>query len=70
MDKNWNMVAGLDYNFNLTDEYYEHNPLNAKIGINYNIDATKYVGIYATRDLKADSTNDLYGMGVKFGIDF
>lgn len=70
MDKNWNMVAGLDYNFNLTDEYYEHNPLVAKVGINYNMDATKYVGIYATRDLKADSTNDLYGMGVKFGIDF
>ncbi|HOY47172.1 MAG TPA: hypothetical protein PLZ05_01030 [Alphaproteobacteria bacterium] len=71
MDKNWNMVAGLDYDFNLTNDiYYIDNPLVAKVGINYNMDSTKYVGIYATRDLKADSTNDLYGMGVKFGIDF
>lgn len=70
MDSNWNMVAGLDYTANMDDTYVIGNPLIAKLGVNYNMDATKYVGIYATRDLKADSSDDTYGMGVKFGIDF
>lgn len=47
-------------------------------GINYNIDATKYVGLYVNGALnhhegdKADEWgwNDGFGYGIKFGIDF
>lgn len=73
MDSNWNMIAGLDYNFSLTSDVYPYvfdNPLNAKLGVNYNMDATKYVGVYATKGLKEDSDVDPFAMGVKFGIDF
>ena len=43
-------------------------------GVNYNIDATKYVGLYVT-DAMAHATGDWeladgVGYGVKFGIDF
>ena len=73
MDSNWNMIAGLDYDFSLTDDVYPDyvgNPLTAKLGVNYNMDASKYIGVYATKDLKSDFSDDPYGWGVKFGIDF
>lgn len=42
---------------------------SAKIGANYNLDETKFVGGYLTKVFKPD-TDDSYGIGVLFGIDF
>ena len=78
----WNLVAGVNYTGRLDDE--DHGVPGATIknagawegmfGANFNIDATKFVGMYvkgtmhhATGDWKTD---DGFGFGAKFGIDF
>ncbi len=86
IDNNWNLVAGAEYTGRLDDE--DHGVPGAKIknagtwhgefGVNYNIDASKFVGVYVSGDMnhhggtKGDEweTEDGFGFGAKFGIDF
>ena len=91
IDRNWNLVAGVEYT-GVTDDYvYVDNVKVGKVknagtwtgmlGVNYNIDATKYVGAYVNAAMdhwKGDVTEgekgwgfkDGFGFGAKFGIQF
>ncbi len=78
LNNRWNLVSGAEY-LKLLDHYSETTGTwELTFGANYNIDATKYVGAYLTKDVvhtKATSDGDWefvdgFGMGVKFGIDF
>ncbi len=78
----WNLVAGADYFGYMGRGAWEQNKghWELKAGVNYNIDATKYVGVYINKTIAhADDTpehsgnwkgTDGIGMGIKFGIDF
>ena len=79
-----NLVAGVEYRGVLDDVYVgpvkvkNNGTWNGMFGVNYNIDATKFVGAYVKGSLNhhegnaADEWgwNDGFGYGVKFGIDF
>ena len=86
LNNSWNLVAGAEYS-KLMDHYSEfRGGWELTFGANYNIDATKYIGAYITKDVvhnpsvvdpvtgeKIDGEwhfEDGFGMGVKFGIDF
>ncbi|MBR4475552.1 MAG: hypothetical protein IKP05_02635 [Alphaproteobacteria bacterium] len=92
IDPQWNLVAGVEYTGILDKELY--GTPGAKIenagivegyfGVNYNIDATKYVGAYINGTMnhwsgddpvtpaseKGWGFEDGFGFGMKFGIDF
>jgi hypothetical protein len=68
LDSNWNVTAGLRYYW--YENYNDDDPITGIFGLNYNFDSTKYIGIYTERQLNANSGNDTYEWGVKFGIDF
>lgn len=78
MSSNWNITAGLLYTFveadrviePVADAAYGDGDLTGKLGINYNIDSQKYVGVYTAHVLNADTNKDMYKVGVKFGMDF
>ena len=89
IDSNWNLVAGAEYT-GITNDHMAYADLespakveNAGIwtgyfGVNYNIDATKYVGAYINGSMNHHGGDDAdewigdrgYGFGVQFGIDF
>ncbi|MBQ0013580.1 MAG: hypothetical protein KBS86_03365 [Proteobacteria bacterium] len=80
-----NLVAGVDYVGILDDkiggeEIKNEGSWTGKIGANFNIDETKFIGVYATTGLhhgykdgdyeSSYKLNKSMGLGVKFGIDF
>lgn len=74
IDPSWNLVAGAEYTGYMDDEADDSGVWTGYFGVNYNIDATKFVGAYvngrmahATGDWEMD---DGFGFGMKFGIDF
>ena len=89
IDRNWNLVAGVEYT-GITDDIEvagvkvkNMGTVDTYLGVNYNIDATKYVGAFITHELdhwkgefgepgaeKGWGFKDGFGFGVKFGIDF
>lgn len=73
----WNLVAGAEYMAWVDEEFWEADMGLWKLtfGANYNIDETKFVGAYITKDVQHVNdgeweVQDGFGMGVKFGIDF
>lgn len=68
MNENWNITAGLRYY--VIEDYPIDDPINGILGVNYNFDSTKFIGLYAERQLNAESDDDRYKWGMKFGIDF
>ena len=92
IDSNWNLVGGVEYTGVSNDKvasYDKHKGLTdtenegvwtGYLGLNYNIDATKYVGAYVRGsmdhwkdDVRVEKGWDVekgFGYGVKFGIDF
>jgi hypothetical protein len=80
IDSNWNLVGGLNYSLPQDRKITQGgatvlypalaDSLHARLGANYNIDATKYVGLYASKQLTNTAGYDEFGLGVKFGIDF
>jgi hypothetical protein len=79
IDSNWSLVAGLEYTAITDDGMGEDlGRWTGEFGVNYNIDATKYVGAYinaAMNHHEGDAHDswgfeDGFGFGVKFGIDF
>ena len=79
MSDTWSAVASADY-FKIMDHYNEVETKGSwelSLGLNMNIDDTKYVGAYLTKEIarepngvmNVDDANG-YGFGLKFGIDF
>jgi hypothetical protein len=66
----WNWVGELMFDFDLYDKYYDGEQLRLKIGANYNIDVTKYVGFYVAKDVLHGFEHVPATIGVQFGIDF
>ncbi len=78
-----NLVAGVEYRGVMDDDVEGLKVKNAgtwngMFGVNYNIDATKFVGAYVKGSLNHHDGNaadewgwdDGFGFGAKFGIDF
>ena len=80
LNKYWNLVAGAEYTTILDDKIggvkVEHpGSWAAKFGANLNIDETKFVGAYITKEMEHTEAGkwevvDGFGFGVKVGIDF
>ena len=66
----WNWVGELMFDFDLFDKYYNGERLRLKLGANYNLDATKYIGFYVQKDLVHSFEHSPAEMGINFGIDF
>ena len=79
MSDTWSAIAALDY-YKVMDHYNDvenKGHLELTLGLNMNIDTTKYVGAYLTKTMVRDVDGEVdvddvdgYGFGVKFGIDF
>ena len=88
IDNSWNLVASALYT-GVTNDKYAYDDIeggdvknagtwHGEFGVNYNIDATKFVGVYVSGDMNhhggtnADEwdSEDGFGFGAKFGIDF
>ena len=79
MSDTWSAYASADY-YKIMDHY--NDPDNKgfwdlTLGLNMNIDTTKYVGAYLTKKVTREEDGKMnvddangYGFGVKFGIDF
>ncbi|MBO4480148.1 MAG: hypothetical protein J5742_00800 [Alphaproteobacteria bacterium] len=78
IDRNWNLVAGAEYTGYTDDGLKNAGEWEVELGVNYNIDATKYVGAYVSGGMHHHGGDnfdewewaDGFGYGVKFGIDF
>lgn len=70
LDDNWNVVADLMFDFDLHNDYYDGERLRLKLGVNYNLDSTKYIGMYVSKDLVHSFDSAPMAFGVQFGIDF
>ena len=88
-DSHWSVLAGVEYT-GVTNDHMAYDDLedpmktkragtwDAGFGVNYNIDSTKYVGLFVNGSLNhhegdhADEWgwDDGFGFGAKFGIDF
>jgi len=74
IDNNWNLVAGANYQ-GQTDSWAKNAGVwTGEFGVNYNIDTTKFVGAYVNGTMRHATgdweTDDGFGFGAKFGIDF
>ena len=77
MSDRWSAVASADY-YKILDHYNEvgnYGYWTIAAGLNMNIDDTKYVGAYVTKDIEHEAAGewvvqDGFGFGAKFGIDF
>lgn len=78
LDSHWSALAGIEYT-GFTDSGAKNDGAwEATLGVNYNIDTTKFVGVYVSADMdhKGGDAHDEwhvekgFGFGAKFGIDF
>ena len=75
MSDTWSAYASADY-YKTLDRYNESRGFwDLTLGLNMNIDTTKYVGAYLTKTIEREQDGEMliedgYGFGVKFGIDF
>jgi len=70
VDDKWNWVGELMFDFDLFDKYYDGEQLRLKVGANYNLGATKYIGFYVQKDLVHSFQHRPATIGVTFGADF
>ena len=81
----WNLVTGAEYQKSLNLYNKELGEWTVTFGANYNIDETKFVGVYVSKDIQhihdkkiVDGEvqdgyweiQDGFGIGARFGIDF
>lgn len=77
MSDMWSAIVTADY-FKSLDRYNEvesYGYWTIAAGLNYNIDTTKYIGLYISKDVAHEGAGqwaieDDFGFGAKFGIDF
>ena len=74
INAHWNLVADAAYTGRTDDGVKNAGSWEGTFGVNYNIDATKYVGAWISGGLTHASGDwewaDGVGYGVKFGIEF
>ena len=75
LNKNWGLVAGAEYAGFFDDEFENEGFWTGKFGVNYNIDADKFVAGYITKTMEHTAAGkwdvtDGFGFGAKFGIQF
>lgn len=77
LSDSWNLVAGAEYTAWIDGDMWNLNlgTWDFTLGANYNIDETKFVGAYITKEMEHVAEGDWevadgFGFGVKFGIDF
>jgi len=74
IDRDWNLVAGIEYSGQIDDGVRNTGRLSGDFGVNYNIDARKYIGAYVSGEMSHETGDwkwvEGMGFGVKFGIDF
>ena len=86
IDSHWSVLAGVEYTGVLDKEYRGIDGAKIKnagtwtgeLGVNYNIDATKFVGAYVNAEMNHQGgdhddeweVENGFGFGAKFGIDF
>ncbi len=77
MSDYWSGIVSADY-YKVMDHYSRAEAAGSwdlSAGLNLNIDSTKYVGVYVTKEINHVSAGkweaeDGFGFGAKFGIDF
>ena len=78
IDDSWSLLAGVEYK-GLSDSWAKYaGEWTGELGVNYNIDETKYVGLYVNgaadhwkdNGEKGWEAEDGFGFGARFGIDF
>ena len=77
MSDYWSGIVSADY-YKVMDHYSEPDAAGSwdlSAGLNLNIDPTKYVGVYVTKEINHVAAGkweaeDGFGFGAKFGIDF
>ena len=74
IDDQWNLIAGVEYKGMLDDQFEDAGKWTGKIGANYNLDETKYIGAYFMGEMEHSTGDwefvDGFGFGITFGIDF
>ena len=77
LNESWNVVAGAEYTAWIDEAMWDSDlgSWDFVFGANYNIDETKFIGGYITKEMShvADGEWEMdkgFGFGVKFGIDF
>ena len=78
IDPDWNLVAGAEYTGITNDGFKNAGTWEGYFGVNYNIDAAKYVGAYISATMNHQGGDagdewefeDGFGFGAKFGIEF
>jgi hypothetical protein len=67
INDSWNITADAKYWF-----IDDNDEVNAKVGLNYNFDATKFIGAHVRKSLwtKNDDDKSRFEYGITFGIDF
>ena len=70
IDDNWNVLGSLMFDFDLFDKYYDGEQLMLKFAVNYNLDTTKYLGMYAKKDLVHSFEHSPAVLGMVFGMVF
>ncbi len=75
LSSEWNLVAGVEYTTNTDNWDDKPGVWTGKVGVNYNIDETKFVGAYVGKEMSHEAegkwkVQDGFAFGAKFGIDF
>ena len=74
IDRDWNLVAGIEYSGQIDDGVKNTGRLVGDFGINYNISSSSYVGAYVAGEMLHETGDwkwrEGMGFGVKFGVDF
>ena len=70
IDDSWNVVGSLMFDFDLFDKYYDGERLVLQLAVNYNLDSTKYLGVYAKKDVVHSFEHSPAVMGMVFGMVF
>lgn len=70
----WALMAGVEYTGITDDEADNAGTWTGKLGVNYNIDANKFIGAYISGEMEHSTGDwefvDGFGFGAKFGIQF
>lgn len=81
LGKHLNIVGGATYGFKLNNyyiaddlffanEYYDDNPINVKLGVNYNLCRNSYIGVYGAKNVRKGFNVAPVEFGAKIGIQF